>query len=230
MKVRLAAVYSVSKKIEKSWIRQLAWPEQEIDAEVVRFVTDRAEGFEVTSGILPMPVRILKSAPPQIPDSTEAAVLKSPNAAIVDDALDVSAGTWLQHPSLQADDRSVDNRSAKDATASWRDGFAYVEEDRSTGVIGFRPPQTGALHAVHAHWTVSNEVASIVLPTGTGKTETMLGVLTSACCERVIVVVPTDALRTQIANKFLTLGLLKAPGCRILAESARYPVVGVLEH
>ncbi|XYJ92670.1 DEAD/DEAH box helicase family protein (plasmid) [Cupriavidus necator] len=58
----------------------------------------------------------------------------------------------------------------------------------------------------------------------------MLGVLTSACCERVIVVVPTDALRTQIANKFLTLGLLKAPGCKILAESAHYPVVGVLEH
>ncbi|ALD92553.1 DEAD/DEAH box helicase family protein [Cupriavidus gilardii CR3] len=191
---------------------------------------DRAEGFEVTSDILPMPVRILKSAPPRLPDPTEAAVLKSPIAAIVHDALDVSAGTWLQHPSMPVDDRSVDNRSAKDAAASWRDGFSYIEEDRSTGVIGFRPPQIGALHAVHAHWTVSNEVASIVLPTGTGKTETMLGVLTSACCERVIVVVPTDALRTQIANKFLTLGLLKAPGCRILAESARYPVVGVLGH
>ncbi|URF04008.1 DEAD/DEAH box helicase [Cupriavidus campinensis] len=230
MKVRLAAVYSVSKKIEKSWVRQLAWPEQEIDADVVRFVTDRAEGFEVTSHVLPMPVRIFKNAPPQMPASTEAAVLKLPNAAIVNDALDVSAGTWLQHPLLHPNDGPLGEANAKDAIDSWRDGFAYVKEDRSVGVIGFRPPQTGAVHAVHAHWTVSDEVASIVLPTGTGKTETMLGVLTSACCERVIVVVPTDALRTQIAHKFLTLGLLKAPGCKILAESARYPVVGVLEH
>ena len=230
MKVRLAAVFSVKIKIEKSWIRQLAWPEQELDAEVVRFVTDRAEGFEVTSGVLPMPVRILKRVPLQIPAPAEAAILKCANAAIVDEALDASAGTWLQHPSLHADDRPLDNAAAKDAIASWCDGFSYVKEDRATGVIGFRPPQAGALHAVHAHWTVSSEVASIVLPTGTGKTETMLGVLTSACCERVIVVVPTDALRTQIANKFLTLGLLKAPGSTILAESARYPVVGVLEH
>ncbi|NPT70818.1 DEAD/DEAH box helicase family protein [Paraburkholderia sp. RL16-012-BIC-B] len=45
-----------------------------------------------------------------------------------------------------------------------------------------------------------------------------------------MVAAQTDALRTQIANKFLTLGLLKAPGSTILAKSAHYPVVGVLEH
>jgi hypothetical protein len=58
----------------------------------------------------------------------------------------------------------------------------------------------------------------------------MLGVLTSTPCERVVVVVPTDALRAQIAEKFLTLGLLKARRSAILAESANFPVVGVLEH
>jgi len=58
----------------------------------------------------------------------------------------------------------------------------------------------------------------------------MLGVLTSTPCERVVVVVPTDALRAQVAEKFLTLGLLKARRSAILAESANFPVVGVLEH
>lgn len=66
------------------------------------------------------------------------------------------------------------------------------------------------------------------MPTGTGKTETMLAVLTSTRCERVLVVVPTDALRSQLAEKFETLGLLKVPGNAVLAEQALRPVVGIL--
>ncbi|MFL9860428.1 restriction endonuclease subunit R, partial [Paraburkholderia madseniana] len=192
MKVRLPAVYAVKEKIEKNWIRQLAWGEQDTEAEVVRFVTDGAEGFEVTSSSLPVPVRILQSAPRQLPVRNEAGVLRYAAAAVVDGVLDASAGAWLQHPSLPVDDWASTDSNAKAAVASWRGAFAYVHEDRSTGVVGLRPPQAGALHAVHAHWSVSDEVASVVLPTGTGKTETMLGVLTSVGCERVIVVVPTD--------------------------------------
>ena len=82
-------------------------------------------------------------------------------------------------------------------------------EDAARDVKGLRGPQIGAVHAVHAHWTVSDAPATIVMPTGTGKTETMLSVLVSARCSRALVVVPTDALRTQIAEKFLTLGVLK---------------------
>ncbi|MDD9982358.1 MAG: DEAD/DEAH box helicase family protein [Gammaproteobacteria bacterium] len=58
----------------------------------------------------------------------------------------------------------------------------------------------------------------------------MLAILVSARCERVLVVVPTDALRTQIADKFLTLGALKDTGCAALAGSARHPIVAVLRH
>lgn len=116
MKVRLAAVYSVRKKIEKNWIRQLAWAEQEVDAGVVRFVTDRAEGFEVTSGALPMPIRILKSPPLQMPAPEDAAVLRCANAAVVDEVLDASEGTWLQHPSLHPDDRPLNNAAATVST------------------------------------------------------------------------------------------------------------------
>ena len=84
-------------------------------------------------------------------------------------------------------------------------------------MVGLRPPQIGAVHAVHAHWSVAETPATMVMPTGTGKTETMLSILVSACCPRVLVIVPTDALRTQIAEKFLTLGVLKMQARRFWA-------------
>jgi superfamily II DNA or RNA helicase len=40
----------------------------------------------------------------------------------------------------------------------------------------------------------------LVLPTGTGRTETMLSLLVSERVERLLVGVPTDQLRTQIAD------------------------------
>jgi hypothetical protein len=63
---------------------------------------------------------------------------------------------------------------------------------------------------------------------GVGKTETMLSVLVAEGCPRLLVVVPTDALRTQIAEKFLSLGLLKTPAFQVVSDQAQYPVVGVL--
>ncbi|MNY48996.1 Type III restriction enzyme, res subunit [compost metagenome] len=66
------------------------------------------------------------------------------------------------------------------------------------------------------------------MPTGTGKTETMLATLITARCSRVLVLVPTEALRRQVAEKFFTLGIFKNPQCAVLAESAVRPVVGTL--
>jgi superfamily II DNA or RNA helicase len=58
----------------------------------------------------------------------------------------------------------------------------------------------------------------------------MIAILVSAICPKLLVVVPTDALRTQIAEKFLRLGILKDSGCAVLTESAKYPTVGMLQH
>ncbi|MGQ7908739.1 DEAD/DEAH box helicase [Burkholderia sp. BC1] len=230
MKVRLPRVYAVNKKVEKSWIRQVACLELETEAAIVRFVTQGTEGFEVSAGSFSTPVWVLRDAPHNMPALSEAAVLKC-SATLTDEGLlDASGGSWLLHPLQPAAAAANYEANAKNAIASWRGAFKYVLEDRSADIIGLRPPQAGALHAIHAHWSTSSEVASVVLPTGTGKTETMLGVLTSTPCERVIVVVPTDALRTQIAEKFLTLGLLKARRSTILNENAQFPVVGILEH
>ena len=114
---------------------------------------------------------------------------------------------------------------------TWRGKFKFQKEVRDeTGVIcpGLRPPQIGALHAALAHWTVSTKPATIVMPTGTGKTETMLALLTAVKIERLIVVVPNTPLRDQVAEKFLTLGFLKIAG--VLQNGAELPIVITLEH
>ena len=75
------------------------------------------------------------------------------------------------------------------------------------------------------------------MPTGTGKTETMLAVLVAARPRRVLVaarprrvlvIVPTVALREQVASKFETLGVLQKFG--IVGRDAMRPTVGRLEH
>lgn len=68
------------------------------------------------------------------------------------------------------------------------------------------------------------------MPTGTGKTETMLAVMISNLCSRVVIIVPSDALRKQITDKFLELGILQAPEVNVLAQTAMYPFVCSLNH
>ncbi|MFB9982376.1 DEAD/DEAH box helicase family protein [Mesorhizobium kowhaii] len=92
-------------------------------------------------------------------------------------------------------------------SASWADAV-HLREGRSAengppARPGLRRPQIGGLHAALAHATRSTDPATIVMPTGTGKTETMLALNRHQCFERLLVVVPTDALREQISGKRL---------------------------
>jgi hypothetical protein len=81
----------------------------------------------------------------------------------------------------------------------------FIFREGSDTEKGLRRPQLGALHAMLAHESMEiREPVTIVMPTGTGKTETMLAAFAHSP-KRVLVVVPSDALRTQIATK---LGLL----------------------
>ncbi len=64
------------------------------------------------------------------------------------------------------------------------------------------------------------------MPTGTGKTETMLAVL-AFDPRKTLVIVPSDALRTQIAAKFVTLGILPAAG--VVTGEFLAPVVATLK-
>lgn len=82
--------------------------------------------------------------------------------------------------------------------------------------------------SVLGYWTRgSTQPATVVMPTGTGKTDTMIALFVAGQIPRLLVVVPTDALREQIADKFLSLGILPIRG--LLRDSARPPVVGRVE-
>lgn len=89
-----------------------------------------------------------------------------------------------------------------------------------------RPAQIGAIYSLMAHWSLNNEVATVVLPTGTGKTETMLVTTLIDKSKRTLVIVPTIDLKHQIAEKFATWGILRKIG--VIPETAPNPTVLVL--
>ena len=145
-----------------------------------------------------------------------------------DDDIDIRENKWIRHPLLNPPTFRPEDEIPR-VLESWLDAFSYTEEDAARAIVGLRRPQIGAVHAANAHWSASDSPATIVMPTGTGKTEVMLSILVSVRCSRVLVIVPTDALRTQLANKFVTLGILKEPGCAVLSLHAKHPIVGILK-
>lgn len=125
---------------------------------------------------------------------------------------------WIKHPKLI-------NHTCQDVLASWKGKFNFVEETENSN--GLREPQIAGLYSILSHLKVGNNIGTVVMPTGTGKTETMLATLTAHICQKLLITVPSDALRTQIGNKFLKLGLLKNFG--ILENDALNPKVGILK-
>lgn len=126
---------------------------------------------------------------------------------------------WVKHPLLK-------EYSPSEIIESWKNDFLYKEEDDKES--GLRQPQIAALHMIMGHLKLPLESATVVMPTGTGKTETMLATLVANRCEKLLVTVPSDSLRSQIAEKFFNLGLLKQFG--IVGEKALHPIVGVIKN
>lgn len=127
---------------------------------------------------------------------------------------------WLKHPKMAG-------HTAEEVLDSWTNVFVYkeeVDEDHP----GLRKPQLGALHALLGHFLSPTDIATVVLPTGTGKTETMLSAMVAGKCRKLLVTVPSSALRNQMYGKFKTLGVLKNPKFGIVGDSALYPIVGVV--
>ena len=126
---------------------------------------------------------------------------------------------WLKHPSFE-------ELTPQDVLNSWKNKFKFVKEDIENNINGLRPPQIGALYSILAHVQNSEERGIVVMPTGTGKTETMLSTLVANECNKLLVAVPSDSLRTQLSNKFFTLGLLREFG--MVDETCHNPIVGVI--
>lgn len=126
---------------------------------------------------------------------------------------------------LVAPDGVAEGVDPAQVLTSFDEAFRFRQEDLQRGVAGLREPQLGAVHAVLGHWASRRfQPATVVMPTGTGKTETMVALLVAGRVGRLLVIVPSDALRDQIANKFEGLGLLQDFG--IVVGSALKPIVG----
>lgn len=224
MHVDFPDVLAIDESVLDSPIRQIVDRDVSAEGSLVPFTRNKRKGFlfkpdgEGAEVIVASDLKFVEAA------DRYAVVL--PKAIPITG--DLRRGRWVKHPKRTT---NPDIRKAIQGTRdSWSRAFSYVEEEPSRGIVGLRRPQIGAVHAVHSHWSLSSDVGTVVMPTGTGKTEVMLSVLISASCERLLVIVPTDALRTQLAEKFLSLGVLKMSGSAVLADSARCPVVGMLMH
>ncbi|MBN9530333.1 MAG: DEAD/DEAH box helicase family protein [Alphaproteobacteria bacterium] len=226
--------FAVDGKVLRSPVRQLAFPALRTSCRLRTFSIRRLDGYETTlkSG------ETLKIISNKTATQLEAdLVLLVPGAtgpSKIAEALELGEGRWVNI--VPANIGSLDTAARAErlavVSASWQEAL-HLREGRSSknGVSakpGLRRPQIGALHAALAHATRSTDPATIVMPTGTGKTETMLALNAYQHFERLLVVVPTDALREQIAGKFETFGVLKQQQC--LDASADFPLVIRLSH
>ena len=225
---------AIDGKVLGSPVRQLAVPAQRVRCKLRPFAIRRVTGHEATlkSGET-LKIISAKTATPLDADL----ILLVPGAteiARIAEALELGEGRWMNV--LPANIATLDRAARADRLAavstSWRDAV-YLREGRAAesgqpARPGLRRPQVGALHAALAHATRSTDPATIVMPTGTGKTETMLALNTHQNFARLLVVVPTDALREQIAGKFETFGVLRQQQC--LADAAAFPLVMRLSH
>ena len=90
---------------------------------------------------------------------------------------------WQSHKLIDKVQNKIDELGlaeyANQIPNNWKNKFQYKAEAKEiidNSDFGLRPPQLGAIHAVGVHWSINNTPATLVMPTGTGKTETMLAV------------------------------------------------------
>lgn len=130
-------------------------------------------------------------------------------------ANDIETISWIKHPLFCSE-------SPNAIVDSWENQFSYRKEtDKHEGL---RQPQLEATHAYLANET-EKQRKIIVMPTGTGKTETMLSILIAAQCRKLLVLVPSDVLRGQLYNKFITLGVLPKAKFNIVPADIKRPCV-----
>lgn len=108
---------------------------------------------------------------------------------------------------------------------SWRGYYEYKKETKDEAQ-GYRSAQLGAIFAIKSHWTISNKPATVVMPTGTGKTEVMISVIVSEKRKKTLVIVPSNLLRKQTIERMSILGKLRDIGA--IDESFLNPLIGCL--
>lgn len=115
---------------------------------------------------------------------------------------------------------------ANEVYRSWvNNPFRFVEPNSLNENKGLRKPQLAALHSTLSHLiSFSSEPATVVMPTGTGKTDAIFALILAGIFSRTLVIVPSDALREQTSEKIVALRNLramKAVGEKMLSPRVR---------
>lgn len=219
MKVILPSHLKLSEKIGKDFVYQLEFDKQDSEGSLEEYSYNRVSGYVFTEeggrDIL------ITSKKNWSANDRFDLVLFTKDFDRINEG-DYSNFLWIKHPDITAPN------TCQEVIESYCGAFSFKKENLEQDIEGLRSPQIGGIYAALAHWQIGNEPATIVMPTGTGKTETMLSLLIAANCTKLLVIVPSDALRSQLATKFINLGLLKKLG--ITNEDALFPRVGILKH
>jgi len=225
---RLPASFCIDLTFEDNQIFQARTPEVTAEFEVVSFTRGNRHGELLTGigrSVIVLPKRNCRE------EESGEEILITPDGK-APSAETEHLGRWVKRTDeLSSYHPDLLTKATQDVLSSWKDQFNFKEEtttESGAGTTGLRAPQIGALHAAIGHWKMSEEPATVIMPTGTGKTETMVALSVHERPTKLLVIVPTDPLRRQISNKFITLGLL--PRLGISGPLARYPLVGILKH
>lgn len=137
---------------------------------------------------------------------------------------------WLSHRKLETFQEAFEKSEKSTRQGiwdSWTDSVQFKSQRSQDVMEGLRPPQIGALHGIGSHLSLSRQPATVVMPTGTGKTETMLASMLAYTNGVMLIVVPSKALRDQTAKKLTGLGLLRQ--LKIVDPNISNPIVGVIK-
>lgn len=221
VKITLPNLISKDIKVGGNSVRQFAFVTRQVDAD---FFDADVDGWWLLKTGLQAPysqifVRIPKKRKTAAPGPLCLELVKARSLEEIN--LETSF-RWIEHPAFAREE------GPNEITAAWTNQFAFREDKPEIDQAGLRTPQLGALHAISAYFSTqqSNEPATVVLPTGTGKTETMLASMVYRQIPKLLVIVPSRALREQIANKFLSLGVL--PQLDVVPELAPKPCVAII--
>lgn len=108
--------------------------------------------------------------------------------------------------------------------------FQFVAENLEKKQPGFRKPQLAALHLALGSLVTfdsSNSTMNLIMPTGTGKTDTIFAILIGAAMERTLILVPSDSLREQMGARLMSLEKLRAIGA--IGEAVLSPDVYLMK-
>ena len=176
---------------------------------VITYLSNHEGWYELRTE-LPPPYDTLYLRKPQKRGSLsdQKLCLRLSQAYNIEDVDEAKRLHWVQHPAMN------DTKNSSDIVSSWARHFTFREDRPDLNQAGLRKPQLGALHAISAYFSLKKnmEPATVVLPTGTGKTETMLAVMVYRQLPKLLILVPSNSLRNQISEKFYGLGYLARLG------------------